>query len=66
MSPRTDHGHASEFHECRHYEHDQSTDMSKSNERGVWFVVASRLNDLTTQRFNAIVKSVPFLHQKPH
>jgi hypothetical protein len=43
----------------------KSTDMSKSNERGVWFV-ASRLNDLTTQRFNAIVKSVPFLHQKPH
>jgi hypothetical protein len=43
----------------------KSTDMSKSNERGVWFV-ASRLNDLTTERFNAIVKSVPFLHQKPH
>jgi hypothetical protein len=42
-----------------------STIKSKSNERGVW-LVASRLNDLTTQRFNAIVKSVPFLHQKPH
>jgi hypothetical protein len=46
------------FTSARHY-------MSKSNERGVW-LVASRLNDLTTQRFNAIVKSVPFLHQKPH
>ena len=43
----------------------KSTDMSKSNERGVW-LVASRLNDLTTQRFNAIVRSVPFLHQKPN
>jgi hypothetical protein len=43
----------------------KSTDMSKSSERGVW-LVASRLNDLTTQRFNAIVRSVPFLHQKPH
>ena len=53
------------FTNARHYEHDQSTDMSKSNERGVWFV-ASRLNDLTTQRFNAIVRSVPFLHQKPY
>ncbi|TMP94938.1 MAG: hypothetical protein E6L08_02625 [Verrucomicrobia bacterium] len=53
------------FTNAHHYEHDQSTDMSKSNERDVWFVV-SRLNDLTTQRFNAIVKSIPFLHQKPH
>ena len=43
----------------------KSTGMSKSNERGLW-LVASRLNDLTTQRFNAIVKSVPFLHQKPY
>jgi hypothetical protein len=53
------------FTNAHHYEHDQSTGMSKSTERDVW-LLASRLNDLTTQRFNAIVKSVPFLHQKPH
>jgi hypothetical protein len=42
----------------------KSTDMGKQRARSlVGRFTSQRFNDST---FNAIVKSVPFLHQKPH